>query len=559
MMNNQELVATLSHIADLLSIKGENFFVVQAYRTAADNIYELSTDVNDLHRLNRLGELDGIGKALMQKIGELLDTGKLGFLEELENEVPPTLGEMFWKQLGITTIKELEEAANQGKLRTLPGMGEKTEARIIAGIQAYHRRSKRILLNTAWSTSNRWLDWLRQLDGVQRVEVAGSLRRWKTTIGNLDFAACAANPLQVAQVLSSHPDVARPLSVGEHRTSVELNNGLILQLWMQPAESFGTLLQYATGSKEHNIHLREFALARGYSLSEHSITGKDGVEHYFTSEEEVYSFLGLDWIPPELREDHGEITAAETHALPVLIQRSDLKSDLHTHSTWSDAANTIEEMAVAARERGLKVLAITDHSGGLGIAYGLSVEKLRSQRKEIRRVQKRMGNTITLLQGSEVEILADGSLDFPDRVLAELDIVVASLHMSLRQPRQVITERLLRVLRHPHVDVIGHLSGRLLPNREGADLDMEAVLETARQSGVAFEINSNPARLDMDESYVRQAVQMGIPILINTDSHAIPQLDYATYGISAARRSGLTAEQIINTWEPDRLLAWLKK
>ncbi|HMD87986.1 MAG TPA: PHP domain-containing protein, partial [Anaerolineaceae bacterium] len=394
--------------------------------------------------------------------------------------------------------------------------------------------------------------------GVNRAEAAGSLRRWRSTIGDLDIAVASNQSADVMEEFVSHPDVARIRGQGENKSSVELISGLNIQIWIQPPERFGSLWIYATGSKEHNVRIRELAQRKGLSLSESSLIDKNGKEKLAATEEEAYAALGLPWIAPELREDRGEVQAALAGKLPHLIELSDLKSDLHTHTMWSDGHATIQEMAEAARGRGLKVLAITDHSSGLGVAGGLTVDRLHQQRKEIDAVQEKMGDSILLLQGTEVEIHADGSLDYPDEVLAELDIVTASLHTSLRQPREVITERLLRVMENPQVDMIGHPSGRLLPNREGADLDWNAVLEAAQKNKIILEINANPSRLDLDEVYARKAGEMGILLSINTDSHTTDQLGLAEYGVSVARRAWLEPRQVISTWPVEQLLAWLK-
>jgi DNA polymerase (family 10) len=324
-------------------------------------------------------------------------------------------------------------------------------------------------------------------------------------------------------------------------------------------ERFGTALQYATGSKDHSVRLREFALSQGYSLSEHALAEVETEgEVLCAREEEVYETLGLPWIPPELREDHGEIQAAQNHDLPGLIARQHLISELHTHSTWSDGRYTIAEMVHAALDRGYQVMAVTDHSGSLGIAGGLSVDELWNQREEIERVREQFGEAITILHGTEVEIKADGSLDFPDEVLADLDIVVASLHTSLRQPREKITNRLLNAIRNPHVDIIGHPTGRLFPDREGADLDMDRVLEAAAESGVALEINAHPSRLDLEDIYARRAIELGILLSINTDAHAPEHMELVFYGLGNARRGWVGPEHVINTWSPETLLSWLK-
>ena len=571
-MTNQELANTFDRIADLLEIKGEVIYKTLAYRRAAESLRSLAENTADLDTQNRLEEIPGVGEAISEKIHELLTTGKLEFLVRLEQEVPPGLIELlqipgvgpkkatlFWKEIGVTSLAELEAAAHAGKLQEIPGLGEKSQTRIIEGLEAVKRRSTRRLLGNVRPVALRWLEWLRAQPGVIQAEAAGSLRRWKTTIGDLDLVAASDHPTEIMAALVAHPNVQRILGQGQNKSSVELNDGLNLQLWIQPPQRFGTLLQFVTGSKDHSVHLRELAQKKGLSLSEQAITDSNGNARLYATEEEVYQALGLPWIHPELREDRGEIQAAQEGNLPVLITLADIHADLHTHTTWSDGTESIETMARAAIARGLKVLAITDHSAGLGIASGLTVERLHKQRAEIKAVQARLGNRIRLLQGSEVEIHADGTLDFPDEVLAELDIVIAALHTSLRQPRAQITERLLKVIRHPHVDIIGHPSGRLLPDREGADLDWEAVFAAAKQAGIVLEIDAHPARLDLDEVYARRAVSLGIPLSIDTDAHAVDNLDLMEYGVSVARRAWVGPQSVINTWPVDRLLKWLNR
>ena len=571
-ISNQELASIFDRIGNLLEIKGEVIYKTLAYRRAADSLRANADEAAAMDAQDRLQEIPGVGKAIAEKIHEILTTGKLEFLVRLESEVPSSLVDllevpdvgpkkaaMFWKHANITTLAELETAAREGKLRELPGMGEKSEARILDGIEALKRRSTRRLLGNVRPVAMGWVDWLGGLPGVTRVEAAGSLRRWRATIGDLDFVAACSEPAPVMAAFTGHPDVLRVLGQGENKSSVELKDGLRIQLWIQPPEKFGTLLQFVTGSKDHNVRLRELAQKKGWSLSDQTITLADGTENYYAEEEKVYADLGLPWIPPELREDRGEIQAALANRLPRLLANPDITADLHTHTTWSDGSESVQAMAEAAIRRGLKVLAITDHSVGLGIASGLSVERLHEQREEIRQVQKKLGERILLLQGSEVEIHADGSLDYSEEVLAELDVVIASLHTILRQPRQQITERLVRAMRHPQVDIIGHPSGRLLPNREGADLDWDVVLQVARETGIALEIDAHPSRLDLDEVYARRAVEMGIPIAIDTDAHALDQLDLMEYGVSVARRAWIGPDSVINAWPQDRLLSWLKR
>jgi DNA polymerase (family 10) len=359
------------------------------------------------------------------------------------------------------------------------------------------------------------------------------------------------------QAFTSHPDVVRVLGQGETKSSVEFRNNMRAQLWVHPPERFGTALQYATGSKDHSVRLRELALKRGLSLSEHSFQRKDGSEILCASEEEVYQTLDLPWIPPELREDRGEVQAALKGELPDLIEIGDVTSELHCHSTWSDGRLSIEQMAEAAMRRGMQVLAITDHSASLGVAGGLSVDDLKAQRKEIQALQAKLGDKIRLLQGCEVEIRADGALDFPDEALAGLDVVIAALHSSLRQPRQQVTARVLNALRNPHVDILAHPTGRMIPNREGADLDMDALLKAAAENGVALEINAHPVRLDLDDVQSRRAVESGISLAIDTDAHSESDLDMLQFGVATARRAWVEPPSVINTWPPDRLLSWL--
>jgi DNA polymerase (family 10) len=437
-------------------------------------------------------------------------------------------------------------------------MGEKSETRILAGIEALSRRTDRIPLGKAWPFAQSLLALLRSVAGVQAVEVAGSLRRMRATVGDIDLLAAASDSSAVMQAFVGHPDVIRVSGQGETKASVEFSHNLRAQLWVHPPERFGTALQYATGSKDHNVRLRELALKRHMSLSDQSFLKPDGSELLCASEEEVYATLGLPWIAPELREDRGEVQAALAGELPELVTRADIQAELHAHSTWSDGTLTIRQMAEAARARGLKVLAITDHSASLGVAGGLSIDEIKAQRNEIDAVQAEMGDTIRLLQGCEVEIRADGSLDFPDETLAELDIVIAALHVSLRQPRSQVTERMLRAMRNPHVDIIAHPTGRLIPNREGADLDMESVLDAAAEYGVALEINAHPSRLDLEDVYARRAWQMGIRLCVNTDAHSANDLDMLPFGVATARRGWVQAKDMLNTWQSEKLMDWLR-
>ncbi len=578
-LTNKDVADVLRRIGDLLQIKGEVIYKILAYRKAADGLMALARDVNAIHSEGGLESIPGVGKAIAAKIDELLTRGEMDFYTKLVAEVPETLAELmavpdlgpkkiklFWQEAGVTTLAGLEAAVTEGKLRELPGMGPKSEAKLLDGLASLARRSGRMRLGDATPLARELLETLGAVEGVERIEVAGSLRRMAETVGDLDLLAAAEDSAAALAAFVALPRVARVLGHGDTKASVEFVDGTRAQLWVHPPARFGTALQYATGSKDHNVRLREIALAKGLSLSEHALTpvghdkgdGTDGgAEILCASEDEVYAALGLPFVPPELREDRGEVAAAKADALPKRLEVAHIRAQLHNHSTWSDGRSTILEMAEAAIERGFAILAITDHSGGLGIVQGLDAEGVIAQRVEIAAAREAVGNRIVLLHGIEVDILADGSLDMPDEILAELDVVVASPHVALRQPRAQITERLLRAIRHPHVDIIGHPTGRLLGKREPADLDMDAVLAAAAETGTALEINANPHRLDLADVYARRAIEMGIAISINTDAHAPEHFDFLEYGVATARRGWVEPESVINTWASERLLAWL--
>lgn len=574
MLNNRQLADTFTLIANLLEIKGEIIYKTLAYRKASESLMALPREASEYWKEGKLEDIPGVGKAIAEKIDELLRTDKLEFLEKIKKEVPeelatwlpvPSLGPkkiaMIWKTLGITTLPQLEAAAKEGKLRDLPGMGAKSETTILAGIESLSRKSGRVPLGVAYPLAQQIVAQLKKVKGVVEAVPAGSLRRMRSTIGDLDIAVAAKDSEPVMEAFVNLPRVTRVVGRGETKSSIEFTDGVRAQVWVHPPEEFGTALLYATGSKDHNVRLREMALAKNLSLSDHSFQktkGGDG-EIYCATEEEVYKTLGLPWIPPELREDRGEIQAAKVNKLPKLIEVKDLKADLQMHSNWSDGKLTMLEMARAAAKRGMKVIAFTDHSVSLGVTGGLSMDDHKKQAAEIKKIQKQLGDEILVLHASEVEIKADGSLDYPDEFLASLDLVLASLHTSLRQPREKVTERIINAIRNPHVDIIGHPTGRLIPDREGADLDMDAVLKAAAETGVALEINASPYRLDLDDVYARRAKEMGIPISINTDAHSAEDMDMRFYGVAIARRAWITKEDVINCWTPKKLLTWLKK
>jgi len=571
-VRNREVAQIFDDIADLLEIKGEMIYRILSYRRAAEGIRSLGRDIREVWKERQLREIPGVGEAIEAKIDELLRTKKLEFFEGLRKEIPPGLIDVlhvgdvgpkraarFWRELGVTSVPALEKAARGGRLRELSGMGAKSEARILENIEAMKRRERgRISIGVALPIAEQLVARLKQLPGVEAVEAAGSLRRWRETVGDLDLLAASDSPSEVLQAFTSFPEVERVMGRGETKASVELHSGLKAQLWVHPPARFGTALQYATGSQAHNVHLRELAQNRGLSLSEHGFKDSVGREILCPDEVKVYATLGLPWIPPELREDRDEIAAAAAGRLPRLVEESQIRGEFHAHTQWTDGASTLQEMAEAARQAGLEYLVITDHTQGLGMVNGLTPERLGEQRRELDQAQARLGDSLRLLLGAEVEILADGRLDFDDRTLASLDLVTASIHTSLRQPREKITARLLAAIRNPHVDMIGHPTGRLVLGREAADLEVGPILEAAADHGVALEINAHPERLDLKDVHARQAWATGCLLAINCDAHKPEDFALRRYGVGVARRGWLPAEAVLNTRGIEQILTWLR-
>jgi len=570
-MNNAEVAQVFEDIADLLELKGEKVFKVIAYHRGAEAIRSQGRDINAIWKEDALEDIPGVGKAIAEKTDELLRTGELQYYENLKAEIPigllqvlkvgdvgPKKAARFWTELNITSVEELEEAAKRGELQKLPGMGAKSEARILESIEALKRRQTgRMSIGVALPIAEQLLGELRRHPKVIDAETAGSLRRMRETVGDLDLLVSTDHPDEVMQAFVELPVVGRVRSKGEVKTSVELVDGVRVQVWTHPSERFGTALQYATGSKDHNVRLRELALSMGFSLSDQAFKLEDGGEITVAAESDVYKKLGLPWIAPEMREDRGEIQAAQNGELPKLIEVKDLKGELHAHTTWSDGKHSIKEMAEGAMKEGHKYLAITDHSQSLGVANGLSVKRVEQQRIEIEKVRNALKKDLVLFHGTEMEILADGTLDYPDEVLAEFDIVIASVHTSQRQPREQVTARMLNAIQNPHVDMIAHPSGRLIGRRDPADLDMDQILEAALESGVILEINANPERLDLNDIYARRAAEMGIPLAINTDAHSPQHLAFRSFGVGIARRAWVTSKQVVNCWTAARIQKWL--
>jgi DNA polymerase (family X) len=572
---NQELAGLLSRIADILSLQNEIQFKIIAYRRAADIIEHLSRGVQDIWAGDpeNLRQIPGIGEAMSEKFDELFRTGHLKYYEKISSQVPegvlefltipgvgPKTAARFWKDFHITSLPQLETALSSGKLEA-KGIGEKTIENLTAGIAALRRKGSRVLLATAFSFAGEMIEALKAACGGSLAEVstAGSLRRMRATIGDLDLLAASKQPQKVLDVFSTLPQVREVIEKGGTKASIVAHNGLQVDLRVLEPERWGTAIQYFTGSREHNIRIREIALGKGLSLSEWSFKRlKDERETLCATEEEVYARLGMEWMPPELREASGEIEAARAHKLPKLVELTDLKGDLQCHSRWSDGNATIEEMAEAARARGLHYIGLTDHSKGLGVARGLDDKRAREQWEEIDALNERWSD-FRVLKSIEVEIRADGSLDLDDETLAKFDLVIASTHSALKQTREKITERVKRALRNPYVDVFAHPTGRLIGSREESALDMEELFKTALETGTILEVDGTSERMDLADVHARRALQLGCKLVVDSDAHNPAGFDDLFWGIAMARRGWATRGDILNTLEWSDLRKHLKR
>lgn len=559
-MQNQHIAAIFNEVADLLEIQGANSFRVRAYRNGARTLENLPEMVADLVATadHRLDSLDGIGKDLASKIRVVVQTGQLPQLEELRLQVPAGVVEMLripglgpkkvatlFKELNIISLDLLKEACEAGKISAIKGFGKKTEQTILEGIPHAVSAGKRFLISVAMASANEIVSDLQKLPSISQVSVAGSCRRCKETCGDLDVLATSSDSAAAMDRLAAHPLVEKVLSRGETKQRVRLRSGIELDMRVVPEESFGAAMQYFTGSKEHNIVVRRRAIERGLKVNEYGVfRGEDYVAG--RTEEDVYAAVGLPWIAPELRENRGEFELAEKGCLPKLLEVADIQGDLHMHTTASDGKATILEMANAAKARGLKYIAITDHSKRVSMANGLDAVRLREHWAEIRKVREQVSG-IEILCGIECDILEDATLDLDDEVLSEADWVIAVLHYGLKQPRDQIMQRLLNAIRNPHVDAIGHPTGRMLPNRQPADIDFTTFFKAAADHGVLLEINASPERLDLDDVQAAAAKAHGIPIIIDTDSHNTNGFQVLPYGVNQARRAGLTAADVANT------------
>jgi len=559
-MQNAAIAALFDELADLLELQGANPFRVRAYRNASRTIGDLSESIVELVNAPEgdLTQLAGIGKDLAAKIETVVTTGKLPQLEELRTQFSPDMVRMLRipglgpkkvavliDELELKTLADLQAAAEQGRIAPLKGFGKKTEQTILEGLKQIEQAGQRVLLSTAKAAADRIVADLAKVPGVSQITAAGSCRRRKETCGDLDILAVADDSAAIMDQLAAHPSVQKVVARGETKQTVILAGGLQLDLRVVPSESYGAAMQYFTGSKEHNIVIRRRAQERGLKLNEYGVyRGETYVAGQ--TEQDVYAAVDLPWIPPELRENRGEIELAEKHQLPTLIELDDIQGDLHMHTTATDGTASILEMAEAAKARGLKYIAITDHSKRVSMAHGLDAERLRAHWKEIDKVRGQIQG-IEILCGIECDILEDATMDLDDEVLSEADWVIAVLHYGLKQPREQIQKRLLNAIRNPHVDVIGHPTGRMIGHRPGADIHFPEIFKAAAEHGVMLEINANPVRLDLDDIHAAAAKDHVIPIVINTDSHATNGFEILEFGVYQARRAGLTKADVANT------------
>lgn len=563
-MKNQEIANIFRQIAHILEIKGENPFRIRAYERAAQNIESIPEDIEIFVKEDRLQSIPGVGKDLEEKIKEIVSAGRLQFLEDLKKDIPqglidilnipgvgPKTAKVLYEKLNIRDVVMLERMAHAGKIRKLPGMKEKTEENILRGIELLKRGRDRMDLKTASDVANSFVERLKKLREVKKINPAGSLRRMKDTVRDIDILVSSKKPKKIMDVFTTLPDVKDVLAKGPTKSSIVTKDGIQVDVRVIEDVSYGAALMYFTGSKTHNIKLRHIAIKKGLKLNEYGIFRKNKMVAGKT-EEDMYKALGLPYIFPELREDRGEVERAAEGVLPRLVELEDIKGDLHVHSTWSDGGSSIEEIVIKARGMGYEYIAITDHSQGLKIAGGLDKKELATKRKEIEKLNKKYKN-IKILFGAEVDIDSDGELDYPDDILKDMDIVIGAVHSGFKQSREKLTKRIIKACQNKYVDIIAHPTGKLWGAREPYELDLEEVFKACRDTGTMLEINSFPQRLDLNDINCRMAKDFGLRLVVNTDAHIAEQLEMMKFGIAVARRGWLEKENILNTLPFDEL------
>ncbi len=574
-LDNSRITALLNEIGDILEIQGANPFRIRSYRKAAEIIAGLSRSVEDIAGDEGLQSIAGIGKDLSGKITEMIETGSCAKLDELRIEIPQSVVELlniqgvgpkavklFMDRLGVRTIDDLEQAAREGKIKDLPRMGAKLEQKIMKGIQAYVRFQGRYHLGTAYEQARRMLTYIKSVPGdlVISASIAGSLRRWRETIGDIDLLVASNDPQSVMDWLQDFMEIEEVILRGPTKMSVRTIRGIQADMRVVEPECFGSALHYFTGSKQHNIQIRERAQKMGLKVNEYGVFKEPGdVRAGGASEEEVFDLLGLPWIPPEIREAGGEFVTAEHGRMPDLVETGDIRGDLHVHSNRSDGVEDMKTLAVAARNRGYEYLAITDHTKSTWIANGQDESAILEQVEEIKLLNGELeGTGIKVLSGAEVDILPDGSLDIDDSVLKRLDLVIGSIHSRFSMPEEEMTERIINALSNPYLHVLGHPTGRLILKREPYAVDMEAVIEAAARFGKAMEINSHWERLDLKDVHARRAVELGVKLMIATDTHSADGFNNIIFGVGTARRGWVGPSDVINTYSYNELKVWLK-
>ena len=593
-IKNAEIVKALKELSAFLTALGVAF-KPRAYEKAALGIEGMDGELSEIYEKGgrkALEDLPGVGKGIAERIEELFKTGKVDDLERLRKKYPVKINEItkveglgpkmalnLYKKLGVKTLVDLEKSVKAGKVRNIEGFGQKTEENILKGIEFVKESGGRFLLGVAMPEIRKIEERLKNLKEVERLTVAGSVRRWKETIGDADILVISKNPGPIMDYFVSMPEVVRVYAHGETKSAVKIKSGLDIDLRVVEAQSYGAALNYFTGSKDHNVALREEALKKGLKLNEYGLfsapQGRDLASRQGRgspeaaggrgkkmkagrTEKELYQALGMDYIEPEMRENTGEIELSKKHALPPLINYGDLKGDLQTQTDWTDGSDSIEEMAKAALGQGLKYIAITDHTKRLAMAHGLDEKKIRRQWVEIDRVQRKLGQKIKILKGTECDILKDGSLDLPDEILVKLDIVGVSVHSYFNLTRKEQTERIIKAIKNPHVDILFHPTGRLIHHREPYEVDMEAIIREAKQTGTVLEIDAFPDRLDLKDEHIRKCVEAKVKMSIDSDAHSTAHFPFLEYGLAQARRGWAEKKDIINAWPLDKMLKFLK-
>jgi len=574
-VKNQEIANIFYEIADFLEMEGVKF-KPYAYQKAGFALESLEKDIQEIYKeggRSALLKIPGVGENIAEKIEEYLKTGKIKYYQDLKKKTPVNIKELtaveglgpkrvkvLYQKLGIKNLKDLERAAKAHKICPLFGFDEKTEKNILEGIAFLKRSKGRFLLGEILSRVKEVYQKLKSLKEVERIDPAGSLRRMKETIGDVDFLVISKNPEKVMDFFVSLPEIVKIWGKGPTKSSVRMKEGFDMDIRIVPAKSYGSALQYFTGSKEHNIAIRKIAIDKGLKLSEYGLF-RGGKMIAGKTEEEIYNALGMDWIPPELREDQGEIELALEKKLPKLIDFKDIKGDLHCHSRWDGGASKIEEMVEVAKKMGYQYLGIADHSKFLRIEHGLDEKKLALQRKEVDKINLRIkaqNLKFKVLQGCEVNILNDGSIDIKDEALKKLDYVIAGIHSNMKMEKEKMTERIIRAMKNPHLDIISHPTGRILKRRDEYQVDFDKILRAAKEFKVILEINSYPERLDLNDKNIRRAKEVGVKMIINSDAHHKDQLRFIEFGVGQARRGWAEKEDIINTYSLEKLLKFFK-